>query len=264
MWSALKQSGTNALFFQWNALNTSEREVVQDVEQQQGGQFLAVRRRLQQAHALNTHNGFPLLNLLSNYSCNQRRGSLSTLCIVCFMGVTSPSWLLRSSRVMTLDEISYRLGHSAAVKSWFAALTVRLLIYQSINPSISPLFTFIWNPCLSVKYTCFTNVFFDVMPLNCMWVMYAIVLFYQSNQSYQMSTECLWMCDFSSKGSDTRHHRWGMTAPNAMETIHQWWRWSWGHYYCSYCPRNVHACACVCVRVGRTVSQAYLAVFLHQ
>lgn len=71
------------LFSPWNALNTSEREVLQDVEQQQGGQFLAVWRTLRQAHALNTHNGFLLLNLSSNYSCNQRLGSLSTSCIVC-------------------------------------------------------------------------------------------------------------------------------------------------------------------------------------
>lgn len=59
------------------------------------------------------------------------------------MEVTSPSWLLRSSRVMTLDEINYHLGHSAVVKSLFAVLTEPLLIYQSINPSINPLFTFI-------------------------------------------------------------------------------------------------------------------------
>lgn len=52
-----------------------------------------------------THNGFPSLNLFSNYSCNQRLGSLSTVCIVCLWEWPHPhgcwgllgSWLLMRS-----------------------------------------------------------------------------------------------------------------------------------------------------------------------
>lgn len=125
---------------------------------------------------------FPLLNLLITLQ-TQSASSITDLSprVVClweWWPHCHGRWGLRGSRRRHFawwHQLS--LGSLGPGKSWFAPLAQLLLIQQSINPSVNSLFTFIFNPWLSVKYTTLMKkkMFYLMWMLELSWLIFVSV-----------------------------------------------------------------------------------------